>query len=123
MGSNSKLAISGEGDAGMCGRGGGVEDGGDGVSGCGVDGRSGCDGGNGGGAEDEATCNSPTRRNNGQAGTSGWRELEASSCIDGGGLSDGLSMPRGTHLKPPAGADPVQDFSLWPCRKQRQQRT
>ena len=61
-------------------------------------------------------------RINGQAAAVGWRELEASSRKTGGGLSDGLSMTRGTHLKPLTGADPVQDFALWPGRKQRRQR-
>ena len=50
-----------------------------------------------------------------------WREIEASGEENGGGLAVIASMTRGTHLKPPAGVDPVQDFALCPDRKQRRQ--
>ena len=46
-----------------------------------------------------------------------WREIEAPGEENGGGLASVASMTRGTHLKPSAGADPVQDLALWPSLK------
>ena len=48
-----------------------------------------------------------------------WREIEAPGEENGGGLAAVASLTRGTHLKPSAGADPVQDLALWPCLKHR----
>ena len=46
-----------------------------------------------------------------------WRESGAPGEENGGVLAAIASMTRGTHLKPSAGADPVQDLALWPSLK------